>query len=117
MHQELGDITHKAFVSKMYQYNLNQVTPKDQTSGLQKNRRWKNKLKQHHQEAIKQIQKAGGFTRQLAQSHQQVNIMEREGSTGGREEKVGVVDKNKQKTSQPKALCILRQDSGFSNWL
>ena len=50
----------------MYQYNLNQVTPKDQTSGLQKNRRWKNKLKQHHQEAIKQIQKAGGFTRQLA---------------------------------------------------
>ena len=72
---------------------LNRTTPKDQTSGLQKNRSWKNKLKQHYQEAIKQIQKARVFTRQL--SHPQVNTMEREGRKGGKEENVDVVNKNK----------------------
>lgn len=42
----------------------------------------------------------------MAQSHHQVNIMEREGSKGGSEEKVGVVDKNRQETSQKNALCV-----------
>lgn len=60
---------------------LNGTTPKDQTSGLRKNRSWKNKLKQHQQEAIKQIQKATVFTRQVA--HPQVNTREREGGKCG----------------------------------
>lgn len=48
----------------------------------------------------------------MTQSHHQVNVTEREGRKGRREE-VGVADENRQETSQKNELCVPLLGSWF----